>query len=83
MSVVTKQSSNPISTGSSRTPTNRGSGNRHKTFVGKTLKVALNKTKEKMADDEDIAALVVDNGSGMCKGEEQLSVVLQVHSLVI
>ena len=22
-----------------------------------------------MADDEDIAALVVDNGSGMCKGE--------------
>ena len=21
-----------------------------------------------MADDEDIAALVVDNGSGMCKG---------------
>ena len=23
-----------------------------------------------MADDEDIAALVVDNGSGMCKGEE-------------
>ena len=22
-----------------------------------------------MADDEDIAALVVDNGSGMCKGK--------------
>ena len=22
-----------------------------------------------MSDDEDIAALVVDNGSGMCKGE--------------
>lgn len=22
-----------------------------------------------MADDEDIAALVIDNGSGMCKGE--------------
>jgi len=21
-----------------------------------------------MADDEDIAALVIDNGSGMCKG---------------
>jgi hypothetical protein len=27
------------------------------------------KTTLKMADDEDIAALVVDNGSGMCKGE--------------
>jgi len=26
-----------------------------------------------MSDDEDIAALVVDNGSGMCKGE-------QIHS---
>ena len=25
-----------------------------------------------MADDEDIAALVVDNGSGMCKGEQTL-----------
>ena len=24
-----------------------------------------------MADDEDIAALVVDNGSGMCKGKKQ------------
>jgi len=23
-----------------------------------------------MADDEDIAALVVDNGSGMCKGKD-------------
>ena len=23
-----------------------------------------------MADDEDIAALVVDNGSGMCKGKK-------------
>jgi hypothetical protein len=22
-----------------------------------------------MSDDEDIAALVIDNGSGMCKGE--------------
>jgi hypothetical protein len=22
-----------------------------------------------MADEEDIAALVIDNGSGMCKGE--------------
>jgi hypothetical protein len=22
-----------------------------------------------MADDEDVAALVIDNGSGMCKGE--------------
>jgi len=22
-----------------------------------------------MADDEDIAALVIDNGSGMCKGK--------------
>jgi hypothetical protein len=26
------------------------------------------KNKINMADDEDIAALVVDNGSGMCKG---------------
>jgi hypothetical protein len=24
-----------------------------------------------MADDEDIAALVVDNGSGMCKGKSK------------
>ena len=24
-----------------------------------------------MADDEDIAALVVDNGSGMCKGKNE------------
>ena len=24
-----------------------------------------------MSDDEDIAALVVDNGSGMCKGEQR------------
>ena len=24
-----------------------------------------------MADDEDIAALVIDNGSGMCKGTLQ------------
>lgn len=23
-----------------------------------------------MADDEDIAALVIDNGSGMCKGTQ-------------
>lgn len=23
-----------------------------------------------MADDEDIAALVIDNGSGMCKGKQ-------------
>jgi hypothetical protein len=23
-----------------------------------------------MADDEDIAALVIDNGSGMCKGTD-------------
>jgi hypothetical protein len=27
------------------------------------------KTLQNMADDEDIAALVIDNGSGMCKGE--------------
>jgi hypothetical protein len=27
-----------------------------------------------MADDEDIAALVVDNGSGMCKGKQRLKV---------
>ena len=26
-----------------------------------------------MSDDEDIAALVVDNGSGMCKGEIKLA----------
>jgi hypothetical protein len=26
-----------------------------------------------MADDEDIAALVVDNGSGMCKGKLAMS----------
>ena len=25
-----------------------------------------------MADDEDIAALVIDNGSGMCKGTMQI-----------
>ena len=25
-----------------------------------------------MSDDEDIAALVVDNGSGMCKGKQRL-----------
>jgi hypothetical protein len=25
-----------------------------------------------MADDEDIAALVIDNGSGMCKGTIQM-----------
>ena len=25
-----------------------------------------------MSDEEDIAALVVDNGSGMCKGEQRL-----------
>jgi len=24
-----------------------------------------------MSDDEDIAALVVDNGSGMCKGKQR------------
>ena len=30
-----------------------------------------------MADDEDIAALVIDNGSGMCKG------VLRICSLEI
>ena len=29
-----------------------------------------NKLYLKMADDEDIAALVVDNGSGMCKGKK-------------
>ena len=27
-----------------------------------------------MADEEDIAALVIDNGSGMCKGEFRLVV---------
>ena len=26
-----------------------------------------------MSDDEDIAALVVDNGSGMCKGKIKLA----------
>ena len=25
-----------------------------------------------MSDDEDIAALVVDNGSGMCKGKKKI-----------
>ena len=25
-----------------------------------------------MADDEDIAALVIDNGSGMCKGKKTI-----------
>ena len=25
-----------------------------------------------MSDDEDIAALVVDNGSGMCKGKKSI-----------
>ena len=29
-----------------------------------------------MADDEDIAALVIDNGSGMCKGALVLVVVI-------
>lgn len=33
-----------------------------------------------MADDEDIAALVVDNGSGMCKGKK---VIILSHSSVI
>lgn len=27
-----------------------------------------NSTNATMADEEDIAALVIDNGSGMCKG---------------
>ena len=26
-----------------------------------------------MADDEDIAALVIDNGSGMCKGTSEMA----------
>ena len=29
-----------------------------------------------MADDEDIAALVVDNGSGMCKGKKELNTIV-------
>jgi hypothetical protein len=43
-----------------------------------------------MADDEDIAALVVDNGSGMCKGEcprhrrrEFSSIVSTIHFRVV
>ena len=31
-----------------------------------------------MADDEDIAALVVDNGSGMCKGKKITMVLLAI-----
>ena len=40
-----------------------------------------NKQTIKMADDEDIAALVVDNGSGMCKGESicRLPDLVDVH----
>ena len=31
-----------------------------------------------MADDEDIAALVIDNGSGMCKGAYLLAKIVSV-----
>jgi hypothetical protein len=43
--------------------------NPRKLFIDTPLK-HTNKQKNrcKMADDEDIAALVIDNGSGMCKG---------------
>ena len=33
-----------------------------------------------MADDEDIAALVIDNGSGMCKGTRQVVVVAKINT---
>jgi hypothetical protein len=34
-----------------------------------------------MADDEDIAALVVDNGSGMCKGTFDLILSLSSRAI--
>ena len=34
-----------------------------------------------MSDDEDIAALVVDNGSGMCKGEQMYS--QRKHAVIV
>ncbi|MGK3746609.1 MAG: hypothetical protein ACI90V_013472 [Bacillariaceae sp.] len=36
-----------------------------------------------MSDDEDIAALVVDNGSGMCKGKIKLAFDIASHWFVV
>jgi hypothetical protein len=36
-----------------------------------------------MADDEDIAALVIDNGSGMCKGKRKSSRDFRYISLLV
>jgi hypothetical protein len=36
-----------------------------------------------MSDEEDIAALVIDNGSGMCKGKKKVVGVLCVLILLL
>jgi hypothetical protein len=36
-----------------------------------------------MSDDEDIAALVIDNGSGMCKGKLHFLHAICFHRLVV
>ena len=36
-----------------------------------------------MADEEDIAALVIDNGSGMCKGALSSRVVGKIEDVIL
>jgi len=40
----------------------------HETAIDPVFYLQQPKQQATMADDEDIAALVIDNGSGMCKG---------------